>query len=78
MLTWTPVLGRLVPTLFTSGSNRGKGDRGGATQVKQLCQARPDRTQQGLDVIVTDGHYGNHHFWAGPGISLCHFEPTAL
>jgi len=34
-------------------------------QVKGLCQARLDVKQTGLDVIVADGHYGNHQFF-GP------------
>lgn len=65
LLTWTPRPGESwSPTIY---SQRLKPEQTaievGAAQVKQLCQARPDPTQQGLDVIVTDGHYGNHLFF---------------
>jgi hypothetical protein len=65
VLTWTPRPGQSwSPTLL---SQRLELDQTaievGAAQVKQLCQARPDPSRQGLDVIVTDGHYGNHHFF---------------
>jgi hypothetical protein len=65
LLTWTPSPGQSwSPSLFTQRLEpEQKAIEVGATQVKQLCQARPDPSQQGLDVIVTDGHYGNHHFF---------------
>ncbi len=37
----------------------------GLKQVKALCQARFDPLKRVLDVIVGDGHYGNHHFLGG-------------
>jgi len=37
----------------------------GVSQVKQFCRARRTQQNQGLDVIVADGHYGNHLFF-GP------------
>lgn len=37
----------------------------GVEQVQWLCQYRPADEVTALDVIVTDGHYGNHHFF-GP------------
>lgn len=65
LLTWTPSPGQSwSPTLFNQRLEpEQKAIEVGAAQVRQLCQARPDPTQQGLDVIVTDGHYGNHHFF---------------
>jgi hypothetical protein len=65
LLTWTPSRGQSwSPTLFSQRLEPDqKAIEVGAAQVRQLCQARPDPTQQGLDVIVTDGHYGNHHFF---------------
>lgn len=65
LLTWTPTPRQSwSPTL---SSQRLEPDQTaievGAAQVKHLCQARPDPSQQGLDVIVTDGHYGNHRFF---------------
>lgn len=65
LLTWTPRPGESwSPTIY---SQRLKPEQTaiavGAAQVKQLCQARPEPTHQGLDVIVTDGHYGNHLFF---------------
>ena len=35
----------------------------GIGQIKQLCQQRAD--QAGMDIIVGDGGYGNHHFLGG-------------
>lgn len=65
MLTWTPASGQSwSPTLFNQRVEPHQTAIDiGAAQVKQLCQARPDPVQQGLDVIVTDGHYGNHRFF---------------
>jgi hypothetical protein len=65
LLTWTPAPGQSwSPTL---SSQRVEPDQTaievGTAQVKRLCQARPNPSQQGLDVIVTDGHYGNHLFF---------------
>jgi hypothetical protein len=37
----------------------------GLKQIRTLCQARMDPLKRVLDVIVADGHYGNHHFFAG-------------
>jgi hypothetical protein len=65
LLTWTPTPGQSwSPTLFNQRVEPHQTAREvGVAQVKQLCQARPDPQQQGLDVIVTDGHYGNHLFF---------------
>lgn len=67
LLTWTPEVGRSwSPTVF---SQRLKPEQSaievGVGQVKQLGRARPSGAEGGLDVIVADGHYGNHHFF-GP------------
>jgi len=65
LLTWTPEPGRSWS--LTINSQRIEPDQTaievGVAQVKQLCQARPDPMKRGLDVIVGDGHYGNHHFF---------------
>jgi len=37
----------------------------GLKQVEALCQARVDPLKRVLEVIVADGHYGNHRFFAG-------------
>jgi hypothetical protein len=65
LLTWTPRPGQSwsLPLFSQRLEPDQKAIEAGAAQVKQLCQARPDPGQQGLDVIVTDGHYGNHHFF---------------
>lgn len=67
MLTWTPEPGRSwSPTI---SSRRIEPDQSaievGVSQVKQLCQQRLDPLNRWLDVIVADGHYGNHLFF-GP------------
>jgi len=71
MLTWTPEPGRSwSPTI---SSRRIEPDQSaievGVNQVKQLCQQRLDPLNRWLDVIVADGHYGNHLFF-GPLQSL--------
>lgn len=65
VLTWTPAPGQSwSPTLFNQRVEPHQTAIDiGAEQVKQLCQARPDPDQQGLDVVVSDGHYGNHRFF---------------
>jgi hypothetical protein len=67
LLTWTPEPGRSwAPTVF---SQRLKSEQSaievGVAQVKQLGQARPAGVEGQMDVIVADGHYGNHLFF-GP------------
>lgn len=67
MLTWTPEPGRSwSPTI---SGRRIEPDQSaievGVSQVKQLCQQRLDPLDRWLDVIVADGHYGNHLFF-GP------------
>ena len=67
LLTWTPEPGRSwSPTVF---SQRLQPEQSaievGVAQIKQLGQARPARVKGQLDVIVADGHYGNHLFF-GP------------
>lgn len=37
----------------------------GVEQVQWLCKARQAAAAMAVDVIVADGHYGNHHFF-GP------------
>lgn len=67
MLTWTPEPGRSWS--LTINSRRVEPEQTaievGISQVKHLCQARFDPLKRVLDVIVADGHYGNHHFF-GP------------
>jgi hypothetical protein len=64
MLTWTPEPGRSWS--LTINNQRIEPDHRaieiGVSQVKRLCQARFDPLKRVLDVIVADGHYGNHHF----------------
>ena len=65
LLTWIPEGGqswalpmsttRITPEMDTIAT--------GITQIEQLCQQRAD--QDGMDVIVGDGGYGNHHFLSG-------------
>ena len=67
LLTWSPEPGQSwSPPL---SSQRVGADQSslevGVEQVKALCQARLGLKDRGLDVIVADGHYGNHHFF-GP------------
>ena len=67
LLTWTPEPGRSwSPTVF---SQRLKPEQSaievGVFQVKQLSQARSAGVEGAMDVIVADGHYGNHLFF-GP------------
>lgn len=67
LLTWTPEVRRSwSPTVF---SQRLQPEQSaievGVVQVKQLGQARPAGGEGQLDVIVADGHYGNHLFF-GP------------
>jgi hypothetical protein len=67
MLTWTPEPGRSWS--LTINNHRVEPEQTaievGVGQVEQFCQARFDPLQRGLDVIVADGHYGNHLFF-GP------------
>ena len=67
LLTWTPEPGRSWS--LTLSNQRLKPEQSalevGVSQVKELCQARVERQSQDLDVIVGDGHYGNHLFF-GP------------
>lgn len=67
LLTWTPEPGRSwSPTI---DSRRLEPEQSaieiGISQVKQLCRERANHQKVGLDVIVADGHYGNHLFF-GP------------
>jgi hypothetical protein len=67
LLAWTPDPGQSWS--LTLSNERLKPDNNaievGLRQVKALCRARVDPRKQALDVIVADGHYGNHHFFAG-------------
>jgi len=67
LLTWTP---ETRQSWSLSLSNRRlepdqKAIEVGLEQIKVLCQARKEAWQRVLDVIVADGHYGNHAFF-GP------------
>lgn len=67
MLTWTPQL-RQSWSLTISNQRLNPEQSAievGVGQIKALCLARKKLLKQGLDVIVADGHYGNHHFF-GP------------
>ncbi len=67
MLTWTPEPRRSW-SLTVSNQRIEPAQKAiavGLKQVKALCQARIDPLQRVLDVIVGDGHYGNHHFFGG-------------
>jgi hypothetical protein len=64
LLTWTP---QVRQSWSLSLSNRRLTPEQnaiaiGVEQIDALCQARPDPLKKKLDVIVADGHYGNHHF----------------
>ena len=67
MLTWTPEVGRSWS--LTISNERVEPEQNvievGLKQVETLCLARFDPLQRLLDVIVADGHYGNHHFFGG-------------
>lgn len=67
MLTWTPEPRRSWS--LTISNQRLKPEQSaievGLKQVKALCQARFDPLKRVLDVVVGDGHYGNHHFFGG-------------
>lgn len=66
LLTWTPAV-RESWSLTLSNRRLKPDDNAvavGIEQIKALCRARPDPQNQKLDVIVADGHYGNHHFFA--------------
>lgn len=67
LLTWTPEPGQSWS--LTLSNRRLQPEQSaiavGVEQVKALCQARQDPLQRVLDVIVADGHYGNHQFF-GP------------
>jgi len=67
MLTWTPEVRQSWS--LTISNQRLKPEQNaiemGLSQIKALCQARKNPLKRGLDVIVADGHYGNHHFF-GP------------
>lgn len=67
LLTWTPEPGRSW-SLPISSQRVGASQSAievGVAQVKALCQTRLALKQADLDVIVADGHYGNHRFF-GP------------
>jgi len=67
LLTWTPET-RQSWSLTLSNERLEPEDNAievGLKQVRALCRARVDPLKRVLDVIVTDGHYGNHHFFAG-------------
>jgi hypothetical protein len=65
LLTWSPEPGRSwSPTLFNQRLEPEQSAiEVGVAQVKQLNQARP-ASQGRMNVIVVDGHYGNHLFFA--------------
>ena len=67
MLTWTPEAGRSWS--LTISNERVEPEQNvievGLKQVETLCLARFDPLPRLLDVIVADGHYGNHHFFGG-------------
>ena len=67
MLTWTPEPGRSwSPTISTRRIEpQQSAIEVGVSQVKHLCRQRLDPLKRWLDVIVADGHYGNHLFF-GP------------
>jgi hypothetical protein len=67
LLTWTPEPGRSwsLPISSQRVEASQSAIEVGVAQVKALCQARLGLKQTGLDVIVADGHYGNHRFF-GP------------
>ena len=55
--SWTPTITvkRVEPTTNSIAV--------GVEQVRWLCQQRQVAAVTALDVIVADGHYGNHHFF---------------
>lgn len=65
--SWTPTvtIKRVAPTTSSIAV--------GIEQVQWLCKQRQATAVTALDVIVADGHYGNHHFF-GP----LRQEPCAL
>ena len=66
LLTWTPAV-RESWSLALSNRRlkpQEKAIEVGIEQIETLCQARPDPLKKKLDVIVADGHYGNHRFFA--------------
>jgi hypothetical protein len=65
--SWTPAvtIKRVAPTTSSIAV--------GIEQVQWLCKQRQAAAVTALDVIVADGHYGNHHFF-GP----LRQEPCAL
>jgi hypothetical protein len=67
LLSWTPEARRSWS--LTISNERLEPEQNaievGLKQVQALCQARPDPLNRVLDVIVGDGHYGNHHFFGG-------------
>ncbi len=71
LLTWTPQVRQSWS--LTLSNRRLTPEQNviavGVEQIKALSQARPDPLEKKLDVIVADGHYGNHHF-LGPLKSL--------
>ncbi len=67
MLTWTPEV-RQAWSMTINNQRLEPGQTAigvGLEQMKALCQARKDPLQRVLDVIVADGHYGNHKFLGG-------------
>jgi len=65
LLTWIPDVGKswALPISTTRIIPESDAIMIGIAQIKQLCQERAD--QEGVDVIVGDGGFGNHHFLGG-------------
>lgn len=66
LLGWTAELGQSwTPTLTIARVEPQRSSiEVGVEQVQWLCRRRQADQAQALDVIVADGHYGNHHFFA--------------
>ena len=67
ILGWTPEPRQSWS--LTVSSRRLKGEEKaievGLEQVKEMCEKRIDLLHKKLEVIVGDGHYGNHQFLGG-------------
>jgi hypothetical protein len=64
VLGWTAVARQSwTPTITVERVERSSIEVG-VRQVQWLCRQRQAAVVQALDVIVADGHYGNHHFFA--------------
>jgi hypothetical protein len=72
LLTWSPELGRSwSPTVFNQRLEPEQSAiEVGVAQVKQLNQARPAGPRR-MNVIVVDGHYGNHLFFGALQAEKC-------